>query len=52
MLVGRDHGLPFCDDYELPFPITATLRQLTIETLAPPTVPDARTDLTTALRSD
>jgi arylsulfatase len=52
MLVGRDHGLPFCDDYEPPFPFTATLRTLTIETLAPPTAPDARTDLTTALRSD
>jgi hypothetical protein len=31
LLLGRDRGLPVCDDYELPFPWTGELHQLVIE---------------------
>ncbi len=36
--LGRDHGLPVCDDYEPPFPLTGTLDRVTIDipSLAPP----------------
>ena len=30
MLVGRDSGLPFNDDYEPPFPLTGTLNRLVL----------------------
>ena len=30
LLVGRDRGLPVSDDYEPPFPLTATLRALVL----------------------
>jgi len=32
LMLGRDRGLPVCDDYEPPFPWTGTLHQLVIET--------------------
>jgi arylsulfatase A-like enzyme len=35
MLVGRDGGLPFNEDYEPPFPLTATLRRLLLRSSQP-----------------
>jgi hypothetical protein len=34
MLVGRDGGLPFNDDYEPPFPFTGVLRRLVLHSNA------------------
>jgi arylsulfatase len=31
LLVGRDRGLPVCDDYEPPFPFVGTIEQVVIE---------------------
>jgi arylsulfatase len=35
MLVGRDRGLPFNDDYEPPFPLSVTLRKLVMRSERP-----------------
>ena len=32
LYLGRDRGLPVCDDYEPPFPWTGGLHELVIET--------------------
>jgi arylsulfatase len=34
MVIGRDRGLPVCDDYEPPFPFEGTIDQVVIESAA------------------
>jgi len=51
LLVGRDRGFPVCDDYEPPFPCTATIRTLVLESVAAARR-DASHDVTTALRHE
>jgi arylsulfatase len=51
LLVGRDRGFPVCDDYEPPFPCTATLTSLTLEAGSPPRR-DADREVTSALRHE
>ncbi len=51
LLVGRDRGFPVCNDYEPPFPCTATLRTLTLEAGAVGRR-DAGREVTTALRHE
>jgi arylsulfatase A-like enzyme len=51
LLVGRDRGFPVCDDYEPPFPCTATLRTLTL-TAGPAARRDPGHEVTTALRHE
>jgi len=50
MLVGRDRGLPVSEDYEPPFPCTATLESLVLEGGAPRPVETA--DVAAALRHE
>jgi arylsulfatase len=52
LLVGRDRGLPFCEDYEPPFPFKGRLNELAIETLEPMATPEPGNDLATTLKSD
>jgi arylsulfatase len=52
LLVGRDRGLPFCDDYTPPFPFSGTLRRVTMRSSEPTAAPEPETDLQTVLRSD
>ena len=35
MVVGQDRGLPFNDDYQPPFPFSATLRRLVMRSEQP-----------------
>jgi arylsulfatase len=51
LLAGRDRGFPVCDDYEPPFPFSATLERLVIEvpSLAPP---DTAQEAAAALRRE
>ena len=51
LLVGRDRGFPVCDDYEPPFPCTATIRTLVLESGAVARR-DAAHEVTTALRHE
>jgi arylsulfatase len=52
MLVGRDRGLPFNDDYQPPFPLSTTLRRLVIESDVPGAVRPADDMMETAVRAD
>jgi arylsulfatase len=45
MYLGRDAGLPVCDDYEVPFPWTGELREVVIDSAG------AHADLTRELRA-
>jgi arylsulfatase len=45
MYLGRDAGLPVCDDYEVPFPWTGDLREVVVESGG------AHADLTQELRA-
>jgi arylsulfatase A-like enzyme len=51
LLVGHDRGFPVCDDYEPPFPCTATLRTLTLESGAV-SRRDANDEVTIALHHE
>ena len=51
MLIGRDRGLSLCDDYQPPFPFTATLQRVTIESHSRGGRPDPHT-FETATRAD
>jgi arylsulfatase A-like enzyme len=51
MLIGRDRGLALCDDYQPPFPFTATLHRVTIESHRRPRRPDPDA-FETATRAD
>jgi arylsulfatase len=51
LLVGHDRGFPVCDDYEPPFPCTATIERIIIELPhAPP--PPAAEEVAAALRHE
>ena len=51
LLVGRDRGLPVCDDYDPPFPCTAGIRAVVLEApSAPPR--EADTELAAALHHE
>ena len=51
LLVGRDRGLPVCDDYRPPFPFAGTIHQVTVE--APPGSPrDTAAEVRDALRHE
>jgi arylsulfatase len=52
MLVGRDRGLPLDDDYEPPFPFTATLHRVEMSSGVPSARPDPATEVVAAVRSD
>ena len=51
LLVGHDRGFPVCDDYEPPFPCTATIRTVILES-GPAPRRDANHEVTTALRHE
>jgi arylsulfatase len=51
LLVGRDRGFPVADDYEPPFPCTATLHSVVLEGPVRATT-DARADVARALRHE
>lgn len=51
LLVGRDRGFPVCDDYEPPFPCTATIQTLILESGAAARRDPAH-EVTTALRHE
>jgi arylsulfatase len=50
MHIGRDAGLPVCDDYEVPFPWSGELRSVTIE--AGPVLADLTAQLRAAMHSE
>jgi arylsulfatase len=50
MHLGRDAGLPVCDDYEVPFPWSGDLRAVTIE--AGPLLADLTAELRAAMHSE
>jgi arylsulfatase len=50
MYLGRDGGLPVCDDYEVPFPWSGELRSVTIE--AGPMMADLTAELRAAMHSE
>lgn len=52
LLVGRDRGLAVSDDYEPPFPCTATIRRLTIASGRPGHQRPASNVIDTAQRAD
>ena len=52
LLVGRDRGLAVCDDYEPPFPFSATLRRVVIRSGAPSVRRDPADVVRTATASD
>jgi arylsulfatase len=51
LFVGRDRGLPVCDDYEPPFPFTGTIGEVVIEVPAL-TRRDVGDDVRSALRHE
>jgi arylsulfatase A-like enzyme len=52
MLIGRDRGLPVCDDYSPPFTFTGTLHRVEIATLDQRARPDRATELRAAFAAD
>ena len=52
LLVGRDRGLPVCDDYEPPFTLDATLKRLVVRSAAARARRDTAEVIRTATASD
>jgi arylsulfatase A-like enzyme len=52
MLIGRDRGLPVCNDYSPPFTFTGTLHRVEITTLDQRARPDRATELRAAFAAD
>lgn len=52
MLVGRDRGISVSEDYEVPFPLTATLRRLEIRSDGGGPVLDPQAALEVGMRAD
>jgi len=51
LVVGRDHGLPVCDDYRPPFPFKGRVHRVVFETPSSPT-PRPRERIRTDLKRD
>lgn len=52
LLIGRDRGVPLCDDYQPPFPFTGTLHKVVMRSSRPVLRPDPQHEFEVAQRRD